>query len=170
MEKIHKTNKGIDRHQFDVATVQWETMEYTHHEKPLSWFIGAGLIVFGLVLYGLMTNGWTFSIAVIVFAGTYYLLHHTPPRQITVKISRAGIKIGAHAIPYGQMNGFWIVYKPPYVARLYLRMQMRLSPDLIIDISQADISEVKEELEKHIKEIKGKDEPFGDTLVRLLRL
>ncbi|MBP9718265.1 hypothetical protein KBD59_03145 [Candidatus Gracilibacteria bacterium] len=168
MEKHKK--QIVHRHMFEDATMSWVAPEYAHHEKSLTWFVGAALIILGLVIYGLMTNGWTFSIAVLVFAGTYYLIYRTPPQHVEVKISRAGVKIGRHIFSYAELRGFWIVYNPPFVSRLYIRMQTRLRPDVCIDLVDMDVSEVKRELLEHMHEIKGVDEPFADTVIRLLRL
>ena len=155
---------------FDKALLSWIAPEYPHQEKSWLWFAVASVVLALLVLYGLFTDGWTFSMAVLVFAGTYYLLHRETSPLVEVKISRVGIKIGIHIFSYSQIRGFWILYDPAYVRRLYVRMQSRFRPDVFVDLGATDPAELREILAKHIKELKGLDEPFGDLVVRLLRL
>ncbi|MEK7523875.1 MAG: hypothetical protein AAB588_02475 [Patescibacteria group bacterium] len=158
------------RHAFDNEIFAWKAPEYLHHEKSLVWFGVAFLLVLGLVIYGLETDGWTFSLAVIVFAGTYYLVYRHPPSVVDIKISKMGVKIGHHLFPYTNLKGFWTAYDPPHVKKLYLRMAGRFEPDIFVSLEDADPSEVRRLLREHITELSGKHEPFSDTLVRLFRL
>ena len=81
---------------FEKSVISWRALEYIYHEKSALWFIFAGIVVLGLVIYGLLSGGWTFSVAIIVFAGTYYLFYRNAPPIIEVKISKVGVKIGKH--------------------------------------------------------------------------
>lgn len=178
MKHAQKTHKKSDhkakRHHteaFDKALLAWRAPEYTHHEKSTFWFLVAGVIAFLLVLYGLRTEGgWTFSIAIIVFAGSYYLFYRSSPPIVEVKISKIGIKIGKHTFPMNNIRNFWITYNPPFVMRLYLRMTSKFHPDIAVSLDNADPAEVHQILSSFVKELKGKGEPFSDTLARLFRL
>ncbi len=130
----------------------------------------AGLAALGLIVYGLMTDGWTFSVAIAVFAGTYYLFHRTPPHVVEIKISKMGVKIGHHIFPYSHLKGFWIVYDPPYVAKLYFKMTSKMHPDIFVALEDSDPAELRRILSMHCKELSGCNEPLSDSLVRLLRL
>ena len=159
-----------ERHAFDKALVCWKAPEYTHHEKSIAWFIAAGLVVMLLVIYGLETNGWTFSVAILVFAGTYYLFHRHKPELVDIKISKVGIKIGKHAFPYNHIKHFWIVYNPPFAQKLYFRMQSKFHPDIFINLDDACAAKAHCILASFLEEAKGRHEPFSDTLARLLKL
>lgn len=162
--------EGTRRRTKEQVLLSWEAHEYPHHEKTSRWFIIALIIVGLLVIYGLMTDGWTFSVAMLVFAGTYYVTHRRAPPIVDVVISHTGIKIGQHTFPYTQLKGFWVLFNPPYVHRMYLRQQGNFRPDVFVDIGDADPAEIAGTLNKYLKEIKGMQEPFGDTVIRLLRL
>lgn len=168
MKTKHKFKHNI--HAFDKAIFSWRAPEYTHHAKSPAWFIIAGLAALLLVIYGLKTDGWTFSVAIIVFAGTYYLVHRDAPKTVEVKISKFGVKIGRHVFPYGNLKSFWIVYDPPFVKKLYLRMASSFQPDVFVSLEDADPAEMRRLLNTHLSELKGHHEPFSDTLVRLFRL
>lgn len=157
-------------HAFDNAILSWKAPEYLHQEKTALWFLIAAAAAIGLVVYGLATNGWSFSLAIIVFCGTYYLIHRKTPPVVEVKISKMGIKIGRHLFPYSGLCGFWIAYNPPFVKKLYLRMAARLKPDVFVSIENADPAEIRRTLSGRALEISGKHEPFADALVRILGL
>lgn len=151
-------------------SLSWKAPQYQHHEKSVLWFVLAAIALVGFVVYGLSTDGWTFSVAMVVFAGTYYLMQrHTPP-IVNVIISNNGVKIGRYSFPYGNLKSFWIVSDPPFVNKLYLRMESRMHPDIFVSLDGADPDEVRKALGAHIQEHKGKHEPFSDSLVRLFKL
>ncbi len=150
--------------------VSWRAKEYPHHEKSLLWFIIAAVILSSLVVYGVMTDGWTFSMAIIVAAGAYYVSHRTPPDVVTMSVTSRGVRIGRHLFEYHSLKNFWIVFNPPYVHRLYLRMKTKYAADVIVDVHDSDVAELRALLKKHVTENEKTTEPFADTLIRLLRL
>lgn len=150
--------------------ITWRAQEYPHHEKSLLWFVIASLIVTSLVIYGLMTDGWTFSMAIIVASGAYYVSHRTPPQVVTMSVTSRGVRIGRHLLEYPTIKNFWIAFNPPLVRRLYLRMQPKFSADIVVDVHDVDVTELRQVLKKHLTENEKNAEPFSDTLIRLLRL
>ena len=157
-------------HEFDSPLLTWKAPEYIYHEKSFLWFIIAAIVAFLLVIYGLETYGWTFCVAVVVFAGVYYMFYRHKPEIIDVKLSRIGVKVGRHVFPYSNIRNFWIVYDPPFVKKIYFRMMSKLHPDIFVPLDGVDIAEVKHILSKYVEEIKGKAEPISDTLVRFFKL
>lgn len=169
-KRSHGGKKTLNVHAFDQAVLSWRAPEYVHHEKSLLWFIIAGLIALGLVIYGLETNSWTFSLTVIVFSGTYYLVYREKPSVVEVKISKIGVKIGRNIFSYSHITGFWLVYNPPFAKKVYFKMTSKFHPYVVISFDDADPVEIRHTLLKHLKEMKGNSEPFSDVLVRLFRL
>lgn len=169
--KTHIKNKIHPHvHAFDKALISFRAPEYIHHEKSALWFAIAGVIAILLVAYGLLTDGWTFSLAIIIFAGTYYLLHRHSPPTVEVKISKFGVKIGRHIFPYSRIKGFFLLYDPPFTNKLYFRMVSRFHPDIFIQMEKTDPAKARHILLAYLPEFKGVGEPFSDTLVRLFRL
>lgn len=163
-------NAPQGQHMFDRAVLVWKAPEYRHHEKSLLWYLIAVVILAALVVYGILTDGWTFSLALIVFAGTYYVSQRETPQIVDVKISEMGVKIGRHVFPFSYIKGFWIVYEPPFLNSLYLRMSSRVHPDICVSIETIDPSEVRTVLHARTKELPIQHEPFADTLVRIFHL
>lgn len=170
--RLHKkpAKKTACKYAFDKALLTWRAPEYHQHEKSAWWFIIAGMAAAVLIFYGIKTDGWTFSIAVAVFAAVYYLMHREQPPIVDVKISEAGVKVGHHIFPYSHLKYFWIIYDPPFVKRLYLRETSRFHPEVFISLEDTNPAQVRAVLSRHTEELKGKHEPFSDSLVRLFRL
>lgn len=166
--KIKKLRK--DLHAFDRAILTWKAPEFTHYEKSMLWFIVAALVLILLVIYGIESDGWTFSIAIVVFAGVYYLMHRRIPANVDVKISKIGIKIGRHIFPYSHLKNFWIVYNPPFLKRLYLRMSSKFKPDVFVSLEDMDPAEARKVLLSYLPELTGMHEPLSDTLIRIFKL
>lgn len=160
----------MQEHAYDSAVFEWQAPEYHKHHKGAVWFIIAGLIAFGLVVYGVVTAGWTFSVAILIFSGVYLLIHSQEPKKIPVKISPMGIKMGNHYVPYSDIRAFWIVYHPPMIKTLNFRTVHPLLPDMMLSLEHHDPSEIRDYLSTQIPEWEGKAESFSNTLVRLLRL
>lgn len=153
-----------------VTLVSWLAREYPHHEKSKLWFIVAAVILMALVIYGIFTDGWTFSMALIVAAGAYYVSHRSPPEIVTIAVTNKGIKVGRHMIEYPVIKNFWIAYEPPHVRKIYLHLKQKIATNITIDLETADVNEVKKALKKYITEHESNEEPFTDTLIRIFRL
>ncbi|KKP36609.1 MAG: hypothetical protein UR27_C0016G0006 [Candidatus Peregrinibacteria bacterium GW2011_GWA2_33_10] len=157
-------------HAYDNAVISWETPQFIKHQKGKLWFVIGALIVFSFVIWGLVNNSWTMSIAFLAFAAVYYISHLKEPKIITIKISQIGIKIGADFYPYSSIKYFWIIYKPPYVQTLHLKLSLNTFSEIEIQLSGQDPSEIRDYLLRQIPEIEGKEESFSSVFARLTRL
>jgi len=160
--KRKKHNKALE--------IVWRAYEYDHHEKTLLWFVIAGVVALGFIVYGLLTDGWTFSLAILAFCVAYYAMHRHEPKIVDIKLNSKGVHIGRHFFSNVQFKNFWIVYDPPHVARLYLRFRSRVRQDLILSIADQDPAEIRRALKAHINEWEAGEEPLVDIFIRLLRL
>lgn len=147
----------------------WEAPDHPHGKKSKIWYIFAALAGGGLVFYGIQSESWIFSAAILLFAGTYALVHRHPPRHVHVKISEHGISFGRHHFEYHNLKNFWIVHEPPFVNKLYLRKHTKLHPDFYISLEDENPSEIHRFLVKKLREIPGRHEPFADIFARLFK-
>lgn len=154
----------------DSVALAWIAREFPYHEKSFAWFIGAGVIILSLIIYGLMTDGWTFSMALIIAAAAYYVSHRNPPELVTITVTDKGITIGKNRIEYPAIKYFWITYNPPVVKRLYLRLASKLATNIAIELDGVDAQDLRQALKKYIKENQTHEEPFTESLIRLLKL
>lgn len=155
---------------FDNALFSWSAPEYVHHEKGFLWKIIVPGLWLILVIYALFSAAWTFAVSLLIFAGVYWLIYHEKPEHIPVKISRVGIKIGSHEIPFNHIRAFWILYQPPFLKQLQIRTILRFTPDILISLQDQDPAEIREYLASQIQEWEGRDETISEIFIRVLKL
>lgn len=155
---------------FDEAVIEWTAPEYVKHDKGLTWTASMVLLVIISAGIGLYLKAWTFSLVIIVFAVVYYLIHLEHPRNIDVVLSDIGIKIGQKKFSYSKIKAFWIIYEPPFIGTLVIRVNTGLMSELTIQLGPQDPVPVREFLLTKIPEMEGKTESLTDALLRLFRI
>ncbi len=148
----------------------WKAPEFISHPKSKTWFLVAGTIILALIAYALYTDSATMAIVFIVLAGVYYLTHRQEAKIVDVKITQLGIFVDKEFYPYNIINAFWIVYNPPYVHVLNLRIGGKSFRKIMIQLDQQNPVDVRKVLSGEIPEIEGEEESTSDILTRLLRL
>lgn len=156
---------------YDDALISWNipgTVQY--HRGPI-WKILAVLFVFGTIVWGIFYDAWTFSAAIAAFVLAYGLTHYKKqPKDISISISDIGIRIGSKKFSYPHIRAFWIIYEPPYVQTLNLRVVGDIISDISIQLNGQNPAEIRELLLGKIPELEGQHEKLGDLLLRLLKL
>lgn len=156
---------------FDKAVFSWIAPEYLQHPKSIRWWTTAGVVVAIAVIIEAIVSNWTMLVATLVFAGVYTFVHeYNPPKHTKVNISELGIKIGHKKIPYENIECFWIIYNPPMVRRLYLRLKTQLLSDLVIELEDQDPLLIREYLERNVAEMTGVRESLTDVILRIIKL
>lgn len=167
LTKIHHEE---EKHAYHEAVLSWNAEEYIKAEKSFIWFILAGIVVALLLIYGIRDGSWTFSAAVIAAVFAYIVYYRQKPRNIKIVVSKIGIMIGKHKLPYSHMKAFWIIYHPPFIQTLNIRTTDTFGPDITIQLDKQSPAEVREYMVKQIPEWEGKYENFVDSLSRFLKL
>lgn len=173
---------GIDENEMDLGLdsdspevhnqvlLEWRAPEFINHQKSPRWFLTAGVLILLLVLYALYTQSATMAIVFIVLAGVYYLTHNQDPKIITIQITELGIHVDKSFYPYHMINSFWMVYQPPFVQTLNLRLGNKTFSKVVIQLDRQNPVELRKILSREIPEIEGQDESMGEIIARLLRL
>ncbi|MFA7686035.1 MAG: hypothetical protein WCX95_04520 [Candidatus Gracilibacteria bacterium] len=155
---------------FDQAVITWEAPEYVVHEKGLIWKITMLIIVALIAGLSLYYDSWTFALVIVIFALVHTLVHLEHPRNVQVKISEIGIKVGFRKYSYGKIKAFWVIYEPPFVQTLNLRVEGDFIGEITIQLADQDPAAVREYLISKIPEMEGKSESLSDILVRLFKI
>ncbi len=167
----HVPNTPQELALYDKAIFTWIAPEYIQHPKSKVWYLAAAIIAAAVVVSDIMTNNYTMGIAVVVLAAVYVYIHsHHPPKEIKITVSRMGIKVGHMIFPYSSIQAFWIIYQPPHVTTLNLRVKEHFFSDIVIQLNHEDPVPVREYLCGQIPEWEGKNERTGDIILRLLKL
>jgi len=169
-EKIENAVVLDSMHNYTQVLLEWKTPEFVPTERSKSWFTVAGIIVLSLVIYAIYSNSATMAVVFLLLAGMFFLTHRQKPRLLTVKITDLGIEYDNKFYSYHQINAFWMVYHPPYVRSLYLRLGGKTYKYLKIELNYQNPIELRKLLLKELPEIEGAGELMTDILARILRL
>ena len=155
---------------YDQAIFSWVAPEYIRHDKNKNWFLAAAVIVGAVILADVLTNNITMALAVLVFAGVYSYTHvKHPPKDIRITVSRLGIKVGNMIFPFGHIQAFWIVYNPPHITTLNLKVKEHFFSDVVIQLQSEDPGPLREYLCSQIPELEGRTERLGESILRILK-
>jgi len=165
--------KNIEKQPLDHRKVlhEWDTPEFIPTPRGKTWYIVAGTILGLLVLYGIISKSITMVLVFIAFALVFLLLEKRQPQQLRVQVTDMGIGYHGEFYPYHHINSFWIVYHPPYIQVLYLKIRRgKRFYNIKIELNHENPSEIRQLLMNEIPEVEGAGEPIMDLLARLLRL
>jgi len=168
-----KKFKDLDEEEkthYDQSLMQWQTTLYPSFDKSKRWYIVAGIITTALVIYGIATNQWTFSVVVLITAGVYYYLTHEETPVIEVKVSDIGIKIGERVYPYTDIRTFWIEYNPPYFQNLHLVSKNEYKQEITAQIHGINPSELRRVLTRYLPEWTEREKTFTESISQILGL
>jgi hypothetical protein len=157
-------------HEHQTILLEWETPEFVPIPRGKTWYIVAGSVLALIVAYALFSGNITMALVFILVAIVFLLSEKKVPRDVTVTITDLGIYFDGKYYPYHHINAFWLVYHPPYVRALYLRLRVgKLYKHLKIELNHQKPQEVRQLLLKEVPEIEGAQEPIADLLARILR-
>lgn len=155
---------------FDDAVFSWEAPEYVAHERGLTWkiiMITTIALAAGLSWY---FDDWSLALVIVVFAGVYSLVHLQHPRHVQIKISEIGIKVGFRKYSYSRIKAFWLIYEPPFVQTLNIRVEGDFIGDITIQLGDQAPAAIREYLISKVPELEGKSESLSDIFVRLFKI
>jgi len=150
--------------------LEWKTPEFIPVPRGPIWYLVASIIVIGLVVYAILTDSATMAIVFILLAGMFFMTHRRQPRIVDVRITKLGVFYDKTFYHYSAINAFWVVYHPPFVRVLYLRLGGRSYRLIKIELNHQDPTEIRNLLAKEIPEVEGMEEHGFDMLARILRL
>jgi hypothetical protein len=179
--KLHRAQKKEARHQlmheiknapsyYDDAAFSWVAPEYVMHDRGWIWKISMVSVVALVAILSLYFQAWSFALVVVVFAAVYALVHLQHPRNVEIKISEVGIKVGYKKYNFTKIRAFWFVYEPPYVETLNLRVEGNFTGEITIQLAGMDPAPIRDFLLNKIPEMEGKTESFSDVLIRLFKI
>ncbi len=151
----------------------WQIPEFTAYQRGWLWYVLASLIALALIIYGLVTTNFLFSIIIFIFALIIALSIVRQPENREVRLTEIGLEIGEKLYPYRSFERFAIVYEPPEVKKLYLDFKTNLwQSQLMIPLENQNPTPVRNLLlEARLKEnLEGAEEPFSEILSRLFKI
>lgn len=155
---------------YDNAHISWIAPETIIHQRGPTWKIVMSLVICLAIGGGIYYGAWTFSLAIATFAIAYFVINLQHPRAIEIKISDIGIKVGYKKYAYSQIKAFWILYDPPYVQTLNIRVVGQVIDDITIQLGNQSPADLREFLMTKIPELEGQTEKLSDIFLRLFKI
>ncbi len=155
---------------YDNKIISWVAPEHVRYQRGTLWKVIIGIFLITSIGLGIYYNAWTFSLAVSVFVIAYYLIHRDHPNDVEISISDIGIKVGHRKYPFSRIKSFWLMYEPPHIRTLNIKVHGELAVDISIQLNHQDPSKIREFLIEKIPEKEGHQESFSDIFARLLKI
>ncbi|MBP7819297.1 hypothetical protein KA036_00480 [Candidatus Gracilibacteria bacterium] len=145
----------------------WQAPQYIRTHKPVWWYVAASMLVLGLFFYGIWSGGWTFSVAVVLFAGVYYIFLDQEPPVYEVKITEMGVRFGRKFYPYSMFKTFWVDYHLPHTRDLHLIPNNNYKYELTINLMEQNPVEVKAVLRRFLPEWVDRRKTFTESIIKI---
>lgn len=172
MAKKERENRE-EHESIDVGTVitGWETWEFPLVERSTEWYVIAGIIGLGMLLYALLSANFVFALILLMFAVIMLMRDMKKPAKVNVYITTSGIVYGDEFHHYDVIKDFSITYTPPDIKQLYVSFNNQLQPMLSIPLEDTNPNTVRQNLLPYVFENLQRDgESLTDTLRRVYKL
>jgi hypothetical protein len=169
-ENIQQSQNSSAIPQEDVF-FSWETWEVSPIVRNARWYTVAAVVGLGLLLYGLFTANFLFSIIVILFAVLTMVRDMRSGNRIVAAVTKSGFVFGDELFLFQDIRDFSIVVRSPGVKNLYLSFKGRLRPLLSVQLEEADPNALRQALLPFVLEnLERDEESLTDMLRRVYKL
>jgi hypothetical protein len=152
--------------------IYWEIPEYIKHERTRAWYIVAGTVVIGMMIYALMTSNYLFL--GILFLGSFITIMNDlgHPNMLPVVIGDEGVRVGKRLYDYDEISNFSIVYKPKdEIKNVYIEFKSPVKQRLSLPLMDQNPLVVREALLRFLPEdLERTNVPTSEGLAKLLKL
>lgn len=155
--------------EFDIGAVEhaWTANEYEQYPRGKWWYVIMIPVGAFMVLYGIVTGNFLFSLLIILFAIVLFVQAYQKPPVVEFKITDTGIVIGTRFYAYAELDDFFIVYRPPEMQMLYIETNNTTRPLLRLPLDTYNPVSVRLSLRAYLPENLEKDaEPMSDRISR----
>ncbi len=150
--------------------ISWKAPEYEVTERGPIWKIIMGISIFGLIAWGIWRGDWIMPLVIFAIALAYYSIHRHENRILEISLTDKGVRIGKKLYPYNRIKAFWILYEPPYLKKMMIRVSGELLYDIPVLLEDQDPEAIRNHMLQHVTELKDQRESLVDALARLLKI
>lgn len=150
-----------------MSSIMWRAREFEQKEKPLAWFIRLGVILLCLIVLGLLTKNYFFTVLVVLIGFVLVQYARKEARTRTFVVDDSGLMIDAQRYPFENFSSFWIFYDPPHLKELSFRSKQRFMPYIRIPLANQDPVAIRRALIQNLPERKHR-QWFLDELAERL--
>jgi hypothetical protein len=150
-------------------TLAWRAPIHPEHERGVKWYIYGSIFVLACAIYGIFSGAWTFSVAIVVAAGLYYLVRKAPAVVKSIQLTEQGVTYDGEFTQWNDVSSFWVVATPAY-NELHIMRKKGLNREIVIQLSDIGITPIRATLSQVIQEQSDRGERFLDLLIRICKL
>jgi len=155
---------------FGREVISWQAPEFAEHNRGKWWIFCMTIIAISLIIYGILAESVIFSIVIILLVGVFFLTHNQKPKIVKIALTNTGIIFANRFFPFEDIRTFWIIYNPPEIKTLNLRMNRGVFKEIAIQLGDRDAAEIRAFLSTEIPEWKNRKETLSEILIRVLKL
>ncbi|MFA6522874.1 MAG: hypothetical protein WCS85_00700 [Candidatus Peribacteraceae bacterium] len=145
----------------------WDAPLMARTERTPRWYRNAGIITVGLMAYGILSHNWTFTLAIGLAAGWYFLHRNVKPRDHHIEISTNGFTLDESFTAWADCMGFVL---RRFRTHSELTLLKKRGSDHTILTGSINPMHLRETLSPLVPERSDMQERLIDTLVRTLKL
>lgn len=152
--------------------VEWVFPEYTKHNRGTLWYVIAGIIAIGFLIYAIQDGNFLFGLMILLFAFIIFTHHRGEPLEIPFAIFERGIQVGKKFYFYRELESFAVVYEPPLIEQLYLMPKTKvLRSEISIPLQGQDPLQVRSLLlDFMVENLEMETESNSDAVSRFFKL
>lgn len=166
---MEENNKKAD---YGKIITSWKVKEYEKHERSMTWYLVAGLIVILILVFCFLTSNYLFAIIIILASIIVITNDGQEPQKVDVILTNEGIIIGKKFYDYDVFKNFAIVYKPNQgVKNLYFEFKNSFKQRLSINLEDRNPLSIRKILLKYVDEdLERTDQPLSEILAKIFKL
>lgn len=146
---------------------EWTVPEYEEHDRTMRWYIVMSAIGLALVVYGIMSQNFIFSLIIILAAIILFLQSKQKPASVLFRVTELGVALNNRFYTYSELKGFYIIYRPGEVKTLFLDTASNLRPMIRIHLKDVNPVDVQSTLRAYLPEdVEKEEEPASDIIAR----
>ncbi len=128
-------------------------------------------LIFAALLagYGIWAGDWTFVVAIILIACSYFITRKSTARLHRILLQDDGIDFDGTFTSWKDCEDFWLMQFPTYT-ELTIRKKKGLDRELLIQTADLDPQIIRETIKAFLPERSDGNERFIDMLIRLLKI
>jgi hypothetical protein len=151
--------------------VKWNFPEFEKPNRSKAWYFWAIVITFLLLFYAIFTINFLFAVIIVIAAITLITKYRQEPKQITINLTEDGIELENRFHLWETIKDFYIIFKPPEIANLYINFKAITKPRLTIPLQNQNPVEIRKILTQYIDEdLEKEEEPFSEAVTKLFKL
>jgi len=149
----------------------WSFREFEKHERSVWWYVVAGLVVAGIVIYSFATNNFLFTVITVIVVVVLFARQIQEPATLTCELTEDGVFVGNKKYSFSDLDAFSVLLRDDGMPVLYLHEARGLRNMLPIPIVDSEPESVRMFLRDFLEEDGDhQHEPILDWIMRVLKL